>query len=117
MFSTNIPRHIFKAFTTYQLPGELNRWTIGGGLSRQNTVYNKGTNDYLTTFDYRIEQKAYTVVDLMTSYQASENVNVRVNLNNVFDKTYYQDISSNTDYGNSLYGEPRNAMVTVRWSL
>ena len=117
LFSTNIPRHIFKAFTTYQLPGELNRWTIGGGLSRQNTVYNKGSNDYLTTFDYRIEQKAYTVVDLMSSYQASENVNVRVNLNNVFDKTYYQDISSNTDYGNSLYGEPRNAMVTVRWSL
>lgn len=117
LFSTNIPRHMFKAFTTYQLPGNLNRWIIGGGLYRQNTVYNKGTNDYLTTFDYRIEQKAYTVVDLMTSYQASENVNVRLNLNNVFDTTYYQDLSSNTDYGNSLYGEPRNAMVTVRWNL
>lgn len=117
LFSTNIPRHIFKAFTTYQLPGDLSQWTIGGGLYRQNTVYNKGTNDYLTTFDYRIEQKAYTVVDLMTSYRASENVQVRLNLNNVFDKRYYQDISSNTDYGNSLYGEPRNAMVTLNWTL
>ncbi|WP_410017053.1 TonB-dependent siderophore receptor [Pseudomonas sp. 5P_5.1_Bac1] len=117
LFATNIPRHIFKAFTTYQLPGDLSRWSIGGGLYRQNTVYNKGTNDYLTTFDYRIEQKAYTVVDLMTSYQASETVHVRLNLNNVFDKTYYQDISSNTDFGNSLYGEPRNAMLTINWTL
>ncbi|AIC21250.1 MULTISPECIES: TonB-dependent siderophore receptor [Pseudomonas] len=117
LFDTDIPRHVFKAFTTYQLPGDLNRWTIGGGLYRQNTIYNKGTNEYLTTFDYHIEQKAYTLVDLMTSYKASENVNIRLNLNNVFDKRYYQSISSNTDYGNNFYGDPRNAMVTVSWSL
>ncbi|MQA57042.1 TonB-dependent siderophore receptor [Pseudomonas piscis] len=119
LFNTEIPRHIFKAFTTYQLPGDLDRWTIGGGLYRQNTVYIKGTNDAdgPPPYGYRIEQKSYAVVDLMTSYKATENVDVRLNLNNIFDKNYYQTISSNTDYGNNLYGEPRNAMVTVRWSL
>ncbi len=117
LFDTDIPRSVFKAFTTYQLPGDLNRWTIGGGIYGQNTIYNKGTNDYLSTFDYRIEQKSYALVDLMTSYKASENVNIRLNVNNLFDKRYYQRIGTNTDYGTSLYGDPRNAMVTVSWSL
>ncbi|KTC44431.1 ligand-gated channel [Pseudomonas sp. ABAC61] len=119
LFSTDIPRHIFKVFTTYQLPGDLNRWTIGGGMYSQNPIYNKGANsdDGPPPYDYRIEQKAYTLVDLMASYKATENLDVRLNLNNIFDKRYYQTIGSNTDYGNNLYGDPRNAMVTVRWSL
>lgn len=117
LFDTDIPRHMFKAFTTYQLPGELNRWTVGGGLYRQNTIYNQGSNFYAPTTNYRIEQEAYTLVDLMTSYKATENVDVRLNINNVFDKKYYQSIGTNTVYGSSQYGDPRNAMVTVRWSL
>ena len=117
LFDTDIPRHVFKAFTTYQLPGELNRWTIGGGLYRQNTIYNQGSNFYGAGSEYRVEQEAYTLIDLMTSYKASDNLNIRLNLNNVFDKKYYQSISTNTYYGNNIYGEPRNAMLTVRWSL
>lgn len=117
LFDTDIPRHVFKAFTTYQLPGDLNRWTIGGGVYRQNTIYNQGTNFFDTSSKFRIEQEAYTLVDLMTSYKASEHVDIRLNINNVFDKKYYQSISTNTVYGINQYGDPRNAMVTVRWSL
>ncbi|WP_085533884.1 MULTISPECIES: TonB-dependent receptor [unclassified Pseudomonas] len=117
LYDTDIPRHVFKAFTTYQLPGDLNRWTIGGGVYRQNTIYNQGTNFYDTTSKFRIEQEAYTLVDLMTSYKASEHVDIRLNINNVFDKKYYQSIGTNTVYGINQYGDPRNAMVTVRWSL
>lgn len=69
------------------------------------------------TTDYRIEQEAYTLLDLMTSYKATENVDVRLNINDVFDKKYYQSIGTNTVYGSSHYGDPRNAMVTVRWPL
>lgn len=117
LFDTDIPRHVFKAFTTYQLPGDLHRWTIGGGLYRQNTIYNQDTNFYGDESPFRTEQKAYTLVDLMTRFQATDNLEVRLNLNNVFDKKYYQAISTNTYYGGSIYGEPRNAMLTVRWSL
>lgn len=53
----------------------------------------------------------------MTRFKATDNLEVRLNLNNVFDKKYYQAISTNTYYGGSIYGEPRNAMLTVRWSL
>jgi len=72
--------------------------------------YDSGTPMY-------VEQKGYALVDLMTRYRASEHLEFRLNLNNVFDKKYYQSISTNTYYGNDIYGEPRNAMVTVRWSL
>ncbi|WP_267268900.1 TonB-dependent siderophore receptor [Pseudomonas protegens] len=117
LFDTDIPRHVFKAFTTYQLPGDLHRWTVGGGLYSQNRIYNKDVNFYDSGTPMYVEQKGYALVDLMTRYRASEHLEFRLNLNNVFDKKYYQSISTNTYYGNDIYGEPRNAMVTVRWSL
>ncbi len=117
LFDTDIPRHMFKAFTTYQLPGTLNRWTVGGGIYRQSTIYNKGSNFYDSGTPFRIEQEGYTLVDLMTNYKATENLDVRLNLNNVFDKKYFRSISTNTAYGINQYGEPRNFMLTVRWSL
>lgn len=117
LFDTDIPRHVFKAFTTYQLPGELHRWTVGGGLYSQNRIYNKDVNFYDSGTPMYVEQKGYALVDLMTRYRASEHLEFRLNLNNVFDKKYYQSISTNTYYGNDIYGEPRNAMLTARWSL
>lgn len=117
LFDTDIPRHVFKAFTTYQLPGEFERWKVGGGVYRQNAIYNKGDNWYATDSTYRIEQDAYTLVDLMLSYKASEHLDVRLNVNNVFDTRYYQSIATNTVYGGNFYGDPRNAMLTLRWSL
>ncbi|MNP44968.1 Ferripyoverdine receptor precursor [compost metagenome] len=53
----------------------------------------------------------------MLNYQASEHLDVRLNLNNVFDKKYYQSIAGNTGYGGNLYGDPRNFMLTTRWSF
>lgn len=110
LFASDLPRHLFKANTTYRLPGALERWRIGGGITAQNTIYNQGTG-------YRIEQKAYSIVDLMAGYKVSENVDLRLNVNNVFDKKYYQSINSNTWNGFNVYGDPRNTMLTVRWSL
>ena len=110
LFASDLPRHLFKANTTYTLPGALERWRIGGGLTAQNTIYNKGTG-------YRIEQKAYSIVDLMAGYKVSENIDLRLNVNNLFDKKYYQSINSNTWNAFNVYGDPRNAMMTVRWSL
>jgi len=109
-FDSDLPRHLFKAFTTYNLPGPLERWRIGGGVTSQNTIYNKGAG-------YRIEQKGYTVADVMLGYQVSKNLDLRLNVNNLFDKRYYQTINGNTYNAFGLYGDPRNAALTVKWSL
>ncbi|WP_225579287.1 TonB-dependent siderophore receptor [Pseudomonas sp. PDM14] len=111
LFDPDQPRHLFKLSTTYHLPGDLNKWRVGGSLNSQNAIYNEGGAGAAA---WRIEQDAYTLVDLMLGYKVAENVDTRVNFNNVFDKKYYSGIGSTA---NVLYGEPRNAMFSVKWTL
>lgn len=110
LFDTDIPRHLFKASTTYNLPGDLNRWRVGGSLYHQNTIYNKGTG-------YYIEQEAYSLVDLMLGFKPTDQLDVRLNLNNVFDKSYYNVISSSVTTPSSVYGEPRNLTVSMKYDF
>lgn len=102
-FDPTKPRHLYKVATVYTLPGELNQWRVGGDVLSQSKTEN--TNGF--------EQEAYSLVGLMVGYKVSENIDTRVNLNNLFDKTYYSGIS----FGNLNYGAPRNAMFSVKWTL
>ncbi len=110
LFDPDIPRHQFKLSTTYTLPGALSRWRVGGSLYHQNTIYNKGTN-------YYVEQEAYSLVDLMLGFKPIEQMDVRLNLNNAFDKKYYNVISSSVATPSSVYGEPRNLMMSVKYNF
>ncbi|MCK9898101.1 hypothetical protein MXD60_26545, partial [Frankia sp. AgB32] len=38
-FNTYTPRHLLRVWTTYQLPGEWNAFTIGGGVNAQSSNY------------------------------------------------------------------------------
>nr|WP_279538633.1 TonB-dependent receptor [Pseudomonas brassicae] len=110
LFNSDLPRHLFKLNTTYTLPGALQRWRVGGGLSSQNTTFNQGEG-------YRIEQEGYTLVDLMVGHRLTENIDLRLNVNNVFDKKYYQTINSNTWNAFNVYGEPRNFMLSAKYTF
>lgn len=114
-FATDLPRHMFKLFTTYQLPGELHRWTIGGGVRWQSRIYHEGINFYDAGTPFRIEQKAYAVADLMLAYRASEHLDLRLNIDNLFDKRYWRAIGSNTAYAVNQYGEPRKFVLSARY--
>ncbi|EKK3975334.1 ferric-rhodotorulic acid/ferric-coprogen receptor FhuE [Cronobacter sakazakii] len=102
------PRTTMKLFTRYQLP-TLPALTIGGGARWQTKTWQDiaGPNG-----DTRISQNGYTVVDLFTRYQATKNLAVQANLNNVFDKAYYDYLGT---YG--VYGAPRNFSVTASYSF
>lgn len=103
-FDPSKPRHLFKLATSYTLPGELHQWRVGGNLVTQSQ-----TEDTSTGF----QQGGYTVTNAMLGYKVSENIDTRVNFNNIFDKYYYSGIS----FGNLNYGEPRNLMFTVKYSM
>ena len=98
---TNIPRHSVKTFTTYRLPGVLDKMTVGGGVNWQSKY-----GQDLHTFT----QGSYALVNLMTRYDVTPDLSVKVNLNNAFDKVYYA-------YADSwvVYGEPRNVMTSVEY--
>lgn len=98
---TQIPRHSAKLFTTYRLPGALDRLTVGGGVNWQSkSGYTLETS----------RQDAYSVVNLLARYAIDDHLTASLNLNNAFDKTYY---SSTSSYG--TYGAPRNLMATLHY--
>ncbi|WP_442107634.1 TonB-dependent siderophore receptor [Pseudomonas sp. NUPR-001] len=103
-YDSDTPYNLFKLFTTYRLPGELERWTVGGGIRSQSSAYTS----------HGVKQGGYSVSDAMLAYQPSTQWQLQANLNNVFDKRYYQNISNS--WGANSFGEPRNLMFTVRYS-
>ncbi len=108
LFAPEQPKHLFKATTTYTLPGELNQWRVGADLYAQSATFKKvgnGTSD----------QAGYGVVGLMAGYRFNEHWDGRVNFNNVFDKKYWQGIPASG--GGGVYGDPRNVMFSLKWTL
>ncbi|GAB0153354.1 TonB-dependent siderophore receptor [Marinobacterium sp. BA1] len=104
-YGTNLPLNLLKVFTSYRLPGELNRWKVGGGVHAQSKIYTQ----------YGVEQGGYTLVDFYANYTINRNLDATFNINNVFDKRYYAGILS-ADGGN-YFGDPRNYMLTVKYKF
>lgn len=116
LFDTDIPRHMFKLSTTWQLPGELHRWRVGGNLYSQSSIFNKGSSS--TYGDYHIDQGAYAIVGLMAGYQVSKNLDSQLNINNLFDRKYYTGLAMNNSWSPyDVYGEPRSFSVSAKYSF
>lgn len=62
----------------------------------------------------QFELPAYSTVDLLAHYKASDTVSVGLNLNNLFDRKYYERSYNSTWV---LPGEPRNLSVSLTLSL
>ena len=113
-FDTDTPRHLFKLSSSYQLTGDWHRWRVGGSVYWQSTIYNEGTSSGV---DYRVEQKSYAIADLMIGYQATPKLDVRLNINNLFDKKYYSAITGSVPFPSNVYGEPRSVILSLNYKL
>lgn len=98
------PEHLFRLFTSYTFADE--KTTIGGGVRAQSKVYS-------TSGTYHAEQPAYAVVDLMAKYALTEKSVLQLNVNNVFDRDYYQAINLYPQSG-FVKGAPREFRLTFR---
>ncbi|MGN7161398.1 TonB-dependent siderophore receptor [Sphingomonas sp. SAFR-052] len=113
-----IPEHMVKLFTNYEAgDGPLAGASIGAGVtwfdgtwSGNPPVYN--ANGTLRTPSTIVRQGSYTVADLRAGYRITDNLSLAVNVNNLFDRSYYARISS-TGRGN-YYGSPRTVFASVR---
>ncbi|WCY07174.1 Fe(3+)-pyochelin receptor FptA [Pseudomonas aeruginosa] len=104
-YSTFTPRHLLRLWSNYDLPWQDQRWSVGGGLQAQS--------DY--SVDYRgvsMRQGGYALVNMRLGYKIDEHWTAAVNVNNLFDRTYYQSLS-NPNW-NNRYGEPRSFNVSLR---
>ena len=114
-FDTDTPEHLFKLTTSYRFQGELEKLRVGGSLSWQSRMYNDIALP--NGGEYRLEQGSYAITDLMAGYQMTENLDLQLNANNVFDRKYYSSISQSVNYGGDNYGNPRNLMLTAKYSF
>ncbi|WP_431825342.1 TonB-dependent siderophore receptor [Burkholderia sp. F1] len=99
------PRHLLRLWTNYDLPWQERRWSIGGGVQAQSdfTAVSNGVT---------MRQGGYMLASLRLGYRYDKHWSAALNVNNLFDRTYYQSLSQ---LGwNNRYGEPRNVMLTVR---
>lgn len=114
------PRRIIKLFSTYQLPGVLDRMTVGGGVAWERETYANTTNYFRQNPDEtygvpeRVEQDALTLVSLMARYQITQQLNVQLNVENLTDETYYTNIGT---FGQYAYGAPRTVTVSSQYDF
>lgn len=106
--TSEVPRTTARLFTTYRLPGDWNRLTVGGGVNWQSSSYRTITRSYQGLVD--VGQASYALVSLMARYDIAKGTTISANVNNLFDKKYYSMIGL---FNQAIYGEPRNFMVTL----
>ncbi|MGO2392890.1 MAG: TonB-dependent alcaligin siderophore receptor FauA [Halomonas sp.] len=107
--NTSHPRQQLKLFTAYQLPGTWHDLTVGGGVRWQSDISRAASSP---NGSVQVGQDAYAVADLMARYRFNDNLNAQLNVNNLFDKDYYEQIGFYSQY---WLGEPRSATVSLNW--
>lgn len=107
----NTPKHTATLYTNYKFEeGYINGLSIGGGMRAQSQI--EGETLPAGSDGKRLKAPGYTTTYLRASYDVTKNTEISVNINNLFNKTYWQQLGSTTS-GN-YYGDGRNVMFNVR---
>lgn len=110
--NTIYPRKLLRLFTSYRLPVLGNALTMGGGVNWQGKTYTNATNPLGVT--ERIEQDDYALVNLMARYDITRQLSAQLNINNVFDETYYGMFDA---YSQITYGAPRSVSLSANYKF
>ncbi|MCB8839451.1 TonB-dependent siderophore receptor [Aurantimonas sp. VKM B-3413] len=108
VFSPYTPEHQVQLWTDYTFR-QADAWydglSIGGGVK----IYSDFSAVSGST---TIEAPGYEVVDLKFGYEINDNLEAKLQINNLFDEKYYARVGSTSVF--NFYGEERNAMLTVK---
>ncbi|RVV99095.1 TonB-dependent siderophore receptor [Mesobaculum littorinae] len=100
VFSTVTPEHMLKLSTVYDVDtGPLAGWSLGGRLRVQSGVSSRG-----------VEAPGYGVVDLSAGREVM-GTELRVGVENVFDKDYYSRVGSTALF--NFRGAPRTFTASL----
>ena len=98
-----VPEHQFSLWNRYDVSDRLG---FGLGITHQSDQFAA-----IRTLATTTRLPSFTRVDAAVFYSVSEAVEVQVNVENLFDETYFSDAHNNF---NISPGAPRNARFTVR---
>lgn len=105
------PRKLLKLGASYKLPADLNAFTIGGSLNWKGSYYTDLTHP-VAEADVRLEQPAYTLLNLMAKYEISRHWEAQLNIDNVFDKKYRSAVGFFNGY---TWGQPRRFLLSAKY--
>ncbi len=106
-FSTWEPRHTFKLWSVRRFGnGLLEGLSVGLGVNAvSSSTAGTGTSAVR-------RQGGYAITNALLSYRIDEHFTLALNLNNLFDRTYYTRLGGLNTY--NTYGEPFNFALTLR---
>ena len=105
------PREQVKLVTSYQFDGDWRALRVGGGLRWQSEIFNEARAPGGLR---EVKQGSYSIVDLMASYQLTDDLSAQLNVNNVLDKKYYEQVGF---YSQAWWGAPRNLRVSLSYDF
>ncbi|MGE8496955.1 MAG: TonB-dependent siderophore receptor [Pseudomonas sp.] len=106
IFSQWTPKHMLRVWADYRLQGDWNRVSVGGGFTSQS---------HTVSFDRDFDVPGFTVWSARLGYKLTDEVDLALNANNLFDKRYYLPGYAAVD-GSNNFGDPRNMMLTVKYT-
>ena len=112
---TNVPKHAFSLFTTYDLPFDVQ---VGYGVTYQGEYYLTqhgqitSSNPPARTTIPLVKSQDYFVHRATVAWYPQDNIELRLNVNNIFDKVYYQRGRNN---GWATPGDRRSATLTASY--
>lgn len=110
---THHPRKLLNLTSKYAFQSALEGLSVGGALKWESRPPKRDVNP-ATGVEEPVGQPAHVLVDLMARYAFNPNWALQLNVDNVFDKTYY---TNNGWFSGFIYGEPRNARLTLKYSF
>ncbi|MBD9483351.1 TonB-dependent siderophore receptor [Pseudomonas sp. PDM14] len=106
IYSQWTPKHMLRMWADYQLPGDWNRVSVGGGFTSQS---------HTVSFDREFDVPGFTVWSARLGYELTPEIDLALNANNLFDKRYYLPGFAAVD-GSNNFGDPRNLMFSVKYT-
>lgn len=104
----NTPENSFSLWTTYELPYSI---TIGYGATYEGeTAFNRAAAG--AKFYYAPD---YWVQRAMIAYDWDDRATLQLNVDNLFDETYYTHIRNNATSGWAIPGPSRSAVVSLSY--
>ncbi|MES2529884.1 MAG: TonB-dependent siderophore receptor [Pseudomonadota bacterium] len=104
-FSAFTPRHLLKLWTEARLGGGWAAWTLGAGLHASSAF---SARDSVA----EVRQPGYATVDGLVRYAIDAKTSLSLHVENLFDRRYYQSISSTADH--NYPGNPRRVVLVLR---
>ncbi|WP_052364814.1 TonB-dependent siderophore receptor [Halotalea alkalilenta] len=101
-----MPKNTVNLWTQYAFQGGmLDKFSVGGGVTAASSF----------SSSQGIDAPGYATVDTMAAYDFTPNLRGQLNVNNVFDRKYYERVGSFGTF--NMYGAPRNVVASLRYQF